>query len=106
MFTAFFSLGQVYGAELWLGGWFVCAIIYFLILLFNKANRQNVKNILFWFMVAELLTDLVWILLYYNNSEYVNYGIGAVYGLLLWPVALGTAGVIVSCQNKKHHKER
>ena len=76
------------------------------ILLFNKANRQNVKNILFWFMVAELLTDLVWILLYYNNSEYVNYGIGAVYGLLLWPVALGTAGVIVSCQNKKHHKER
>ena len=100
MITAIISLGQVHGAEFWLAGWFVCAIIYFAGLLLNKANRRNAKNVLFLFLLAEVVTDFVWAVTYYDNSVYVNYGIGAVYGLILWPIALSIAGVIAVIRNK------
>lgn len=30
------------------------------------------------------LSILIWVIIYYHNGSYINYGIGAVYGLLLW----------------------
>lgn len=101
MVTAIISLGQVHGAEAWIVGWVVCLIAYFAILLPMKANRGSSKNVFFWFLIAEIVTDLCWALVYYENSVYLNYGIGAVYGLLLWPVALIAAGIIATMQNKK-----
>lgn len=101
MITAIYSLGRVHGAELWIVGWLVCAIAYFAIFLLNQANRRCVKNLLFWFMVAEILTDLGWAAIYYDNSAYINYGIRATYGLILWPIALNIAGIIATIQNKK-----
>ncbi len=106
MISAIISLGQIVGAELWLVGWGVCVVIYFAILLPNKHNRGYGKNVLFWFLIAEVLTDLCWALVYYKNSVYFNYGIGAVYGLVLWPVALVIAGIIATMQNKKEHQEK
>ncbi len=105
MISAIISLGQVQGAELWLVGWIVCVAVYFAILIPLRQNRGKAKNVLFWFLIAELLTDLCWALVYYENSVYLNYGIGAVYGLLLWPVALIIAGAIATMQNKQGNEE-
>ena len=99
--TAIISLSQVEGAEIWLAGWLVCAILYFALLFLSKWNRSRTKNVLFWFLAAEALTDLGWALVYYDQTGYINYGIGAVYGLLLWPLALTAAGLIATMQNKK-----
>lgn len=104
MITAIISIGQVHGAELWLVGWAICVVAYFAILLPLKHNRKGAKNVFFWFLLAEVITDFCWALVYYNNSVYINYGIGAVYGLILWPVVLFTAGTIATIQNKKAAK--
>lgn len=105
MVTAIISLGQVRGAELWLIGWLVCVAAYFAILLPMKLNRGGAKNVLFWFLVAEVLTDFGWAIVYYDNPGYINYGVGAVYGLLLWPLALIAAGIIATVQNKKANEK-
>lgn len=105
MITALFSLGQVHGAELWIVGWLLCCVLYFSLQLPLKANRGRAKNLLFWFLIAEVLTDLGWALVYYRQPGYVNYGIGAVYGLLLWPLALIAAGTIATMQNKREKEK-
>ncbi len=104
MITAIVSLGQVRGAEIWLVGWLVCMAAYFAILLLWKCNRtrQGVKNLIFWFLAVEFITDLAWALVYYGNPGYINYGVAAVYGLLLWPVALLLGGVVALAQNKRN----
>lgn len=99
------SLGQVHGAEVWLIGWAVCVIAYFATLLPMKNNRGNAKNVLFRFLIAEMVTDLCRALVYYDNSVYLNYGIGAVCGLLLWPVVLIVAGIIATMQNKNVNRQ-
>lgn len=101
MITAIISLGQVRGAGFWMIGWFLCAVAYFAVFLPKKANRGKSKNVLFWFLIGEVLTDLVWAVVGYNNCVYINYGIVAIYGLLLWPIVLGIAGIIATIQNKK-----
>lgn len=95
MLTALFSLNKVNGAEIWLFAWFCCALGYFGLALLAKQHRTltGIKNLAFWFLAAAILTDLVWALLYYDHVNYVNRGIGAVYGFLLWPLALVTAGI-------------
>lgn len=103
MCTAILSLGQFRGAELWLVGWVLCAAVYFGALLIGKRRRRKgaVKNVIFWFLAAEVLTDLIWALVYYREPGYIHYGVAGVYGLLFWPVTLLAAAVIAALQNQK-----
>ena len=103
MITAIVSIGQVYGAEYWLAGWLLCAALYFVFLLIQEVNRTRTGaiHVVVWFLISEALTDLIWAVVYYGNPGYINYGIAAVYGLLLWPVLLLAAGAIASAQNRK-----
>jgi hypothetical protein len=103
MITAIISTAYVNSAEMWLIGWFTCSLIYFAVLLLSKRNRtkDGIKDILLCFLSAEFIVDLVWALIYYDSSGYVNHGIGAVYWLLLWPVALAACGVFAAKLNKK-----
>lgn len=105
MITAIISITQVHGAEVWLAGWLLCAALYFVFLLIREVNRTSTtaKNVVFWFLAAEFFTDLIWAIIYYGNPGYINYGIAAVYGLLLWPVLLLAAGAIASAQNRNSH---
>ena len=103
MVTAIYSLGQVHGAQLWLLFWLVCAIAYMGICLIKRANRtkRGIKTMLIGLLIAEVIVDLIWAIIYYHNGSYINYGIGAVYGLFTWiPILLITAA-IVTINNQK-----
>ena len=102
MITAIYSLSYVYGAELWLLFWAVCAVVYLAICGAFRTNRAPgaFKRVMIGLLVAEVIVDLVWALIYYDNGVYLNYGIGAIYGLLLWIPALVIAGVTVTLRNK------
>ena len=103
MVTAIYSLTFVHGAELWLLFWGICVIIYLAIGLLIKQNRtqKGIKNMLFGLLIAEVITDLIWVIIYYHNGTYMNYGIGAVYGLLLWIPILVVTLIIVTIKNSK-----
>lgn len=105
MITAIISIGQVYDAEYWLAAWLLCAALYFVFLLIQEVNRTRTGavHVVVWFLISEALTDLIWAIIYYGSPGYINYGIAAVYGLLLWPVLLLAAGAIASVQNRKSH---
>ncbi len=102
MVTAIYSLSQVHGAELWLLFWLVCVIVYLGISFLIKDNRtkNGVKSVLIGLLIAEVSVDLMWAVIYYDNGTYLNYGIGAVYGLLLWIPILTVTLVIITVKNK------
>ena len=106
MVTAIYSLSQVHGAELWLLFWLVCVVVYLGISFLLKDNRtkMGVKNVLIGLLIAEVIIDLVWAIIYYHNGTYFNYGIGAVYGLLLWVPILAVTLVVVTVKNKKANR--
>ena len=85
MVTAVYSLSHVHGAELWLLFWAICFAAYFGICMLIKQNRtkHGIKNVLIGMLIAEVMIDLIWAIIYYHNGTYLNYGLGAVYGLLL-----------------------
>lgn len=103
MVTAINSLSKVHGAELWLVFWLVCAAAYLGISFLFKPNRTKMgtKNVLIGLLIAEVIVDLVWAIIYYHNGTYLNYGIGAVYGLLLWVPILTATLVIITAKNRK-----
>lgn len=103
MVTAIYSLAHVHGAELWLLFWFICLVVYLCICFLIKANRSKsgMKATLIGLLIAEVVIDLVWALVYYHNGTYINYGIGAVYGLALWIPCLMITGIVVTVRNRK-----
>ena len=106
MVTAIYSLTFVHGAELWLLFWGICVVVYLCIALLIKQNRtkKGFKKILIGLLIAEVITDLIWAIMYYHNGTYLNYGIGAVYGLLLWIPVLVVTLIIVTIKNGKNEK--
>lgn len=103
MVTAIYSLSQVHGAELWLLFWFVCVVVYLGICVLIKPNRtkRGIKNVLIGLLIAEVIIDLAWAIIYYHNGTYLNYGIGAVYGLILWVPVLLVTLFVVTHKNKQ-----
>ncbi len=101
MVTAIYSLSQVHGAELWLLFWLICVVVYLGISFLIKHNRtkKGVKNVLIGLLIAEVIIDLTWAITYYHNGTYLNYGIGGVYGLLLWIPILVVTLVIITAKN-------
>ncbi len=106
MITAIYSLSQVHGAELWLLFWLVCVVIYLGISFLIRHNRTKkaVKNVLIGLLIAEVIIDLIWAIIYYHNGTYLNYGIGAVYGLLLWIPILMVTLIVVTTKNRKSER--
>ena len=103
MVTAIYSLSQVHGAELWLLFWFVCVVAYLGVCMLIKQNRtkRGIKNVLIGLLIAEVIIDLAWAIIYYHNGTYLNYGIGAVYGLILWVPVLLVTLFVVTHKNKQ-----
>ena len=103
MVTAIYSLSHVHGAELWLLFWFICVVVYLGIGLLIKHNRtkKGIKNVLIGLLIAEVIIDLMWAIIYYHNGTYLNYGIGAVYGLLLLVPILVITLFVITAKNRK-----
>ena len=104
MITAIYSLSFVHGAELWLLFWLICAIAYIGICFMMKSNRtkSGIKTTLIGLLAAEVMIDLIWAMIYYPHGTYLNRGIGAVYGLLLWVLALVITAIAVTAKNRKN----
>ena len=102
MVTAIYSLSQVHGAELWLLFWLVCVVLYLGISLLIRSNRtkNGIKNLFLGLLIAEVTIDLIWAIIYYHNGNYLNYGIGAVYGILLWIPILTVTLIFVTIKNR------
>ena len=83
--------------------WLACVAVYLGISFLIKHNRtkKGVKNVLIGLLIAEVIIDLMWAIIYYHNGTYLNYGIGAVCGLLLWVPVLVITSVITTTQNKR-----
>ena len=103
MATAIYSLSFVHGAELWLLFWLVCVIAYMGLCFMIKPNRtrRGIKTVFIGLLVAEVLIDVIWAVIYYHNGTYLNYGVGAVYGLVLWVPILVITLIVVTMKNKK-----
>lgn len=102
MVTAVYSLTRVHGAELWLLFWLACAAAYLGISFRMERNRtkRGARNVWLGLLLAEGIVDLAWAVIYYRNGTYYNYGIGAVYGLLLWIPVLAAALAGVAAKNR------
>lgn len=106
MVTAIYSLLKVHGAELWLLFWFVCVAAYLGIGLLLKHNRtkSGIKNMLIGLMIAEVINDLMWAIIYYHNGTYLDYGIGAVYGLPLWILILTVTLIVFTAKSRNFQR--
>lgn len=100
MITAIGSILQVRGGELWLLFWAAGAVLYLGVCFLFRQNRtkRGAKVCLLGLLAAETAVDLVGASLYDRNGVYRNYGIGAVYGLLLW-IPLLAAAVTATVKN-------
>ena len=108
MLTAMLALSQLRGAELWLVFWLALAALYFALMLGVPSLRKKagVKNVLLAFLAAEAFTDLVWAGFYGYQPVYRNYGVAAVYGLALWPVALAAAAAAALVWGKRNASKK
>lgn len=102
MSIALLTLRQLRGGELWFAGWLVCAAAYFGLLLARKRCRTGAacKNIVFWFLAAEVLSDAGWALYYWFAPGAFSFGVGLVYGLPLWLLTLAAAAWAAARQNR------
>ena len=103
MATAIYSLSFVHGAERWLLFWLICVIAYIGVCFLVKPNRtrRGIQTVLIGLLIAEVIVDFAWGVIYYHKGAYLNYGVGAVYGLLLWIPVLVITGTVVTIRNKK-----
>lgn len=71
------------------------------LLIRHNRTKKGIKNVFIGLLVAEVIIDLAWAIIYYHNGTYLNYGIGAVYGLLLWVPVLAVTLAIIAAKNRK-----
>lgn len=94
-------LDGVVGMEICLVGYAVCVAAYFLVCFLLRPNRAGKRRIvvaLGW-LISELLCDVIWYLIFYQNGDYVNFGIGGAAAMLLLPGTLFLSAVITTAVN-------
>ena len=108
MLTAILALRDIRGADLWLVFWFALAALYFALLLGVRPlrKRAGTKTTLLAFAAAEVFTDLVWAGVCGYQPIYRNYGVAAVYGLALWPVALAAAAAAALVWGRRNSQKK
>lgn len=103
MLFSLYTLGKVSGAEFMLVGVLVCALIYLAVCLPLGANRtgRGPRRVLLALLIADLVCDALWYVMYFPGGEYRNWGIGGVFGAALWPLLLCIAGGVVTALNEE-----
>ena len=101
MVTTLYSLEYVHGAGILFFFWLICALIYLALCFISKRNRSDEgrKTVFYGLLGAEIFIDVLWSFYYYPGGEYVNMGLGAVFGILLWIPVLVVAGIAVTVRN-------
>ena len=103
MVTLVYSLSRVTGAELGLVLWLACAAAYLGLCFRFRVNRgkRERRAVLIALLPAAAAFDLFLYLCSYDHGQYVNRGIGAAYGFLLWGPALLFTAALVTAFNKR-----
>lgn len=104
MITILCSLDEVYGAPMWALFWAGCVLVYMGACLLMRPNRsgRGIKNLLIGLATADAVIELIWVMLYYPHGEYVNHGLAAAAGVLIWIPVLFAAGTMVTLRNRKN----
>lgn len=78
---------------IWPGLWILATLLYFLLPRILQRLRAPVyrRRRARWFLAAELVTDMVWGLIYAAKPGFFSVGVGLVYGLPGWAVILACA---------------
>lgn len=98
MLSAIYLVPRVVGGDLMLLIWAVCTVIYLACGLLRRKNRgkRGRRQLLAGLLVSELLVDISVFGVFFPEGEYRNWGVGAVYAVVLWPAALLTAYVLTA----------
>ncbi len=101
MFTWLYLLGDIIGAEFYLISCAVCLLIACFLLWSIKTNRgKNCWRTILGVAIPAIVCDILWFCRYCPGGEYINRGIGAVYGWILYPVCLAVGGMVMTYVNK------
>lgn len=107
MITLLISRGYVTGAYEALTLWLVCSALYAAGCFFFRANRRPEGPIFvaIGFFIAELAVDMIWCVTMYGPQGYVNHGVGSVFLITLWPLALLVTALVVTGKNMARQKK-
>ena len=97
----YMMLDGIVGMEISLLCYAVCTAAYFLFCFLFKANRTGKKRVLLGWVICEIFCDILWYLIFYQDGNYVNHGIGGAAALFLLPLVYFSAGIILSLINYK-----
>lgn len=109
MLTALYGLiclGFDGGVMLWLLFWMLVLGAYFVLFRRFPANRERPEQLLGGALVAELLVDGIWSLVYLGSPGFAQVGAGLVYGLPLWAGALAVCGILATAQRPYKGEEK
>jgi len=97
MITMFFFVGQSTGTGFVIPFFFICTAVYAGLFLCFKQTRTGagIKNLLLSLLLSNLVCELFWYNLYFEDGSYVNPGMAGLYYLLLWPLILTLAGSVL-----------
>ncbi len=111
MVTAIYSFaafGSLRGMEVWMLFWIGCIVLYFVLFSLFPKNRskQGWLRLLLHYAVAEIMLDIICGIHLWRFPALLEYGVGIVYGLLLFAVLLGVSGIIatVKCYRKTDNR--
>lgn len=104
MITCLYGIGRFNGAV-------ILATIYGVVLLacigiglLFRCNREKAgkKRLLLGILAAEGIMDTLLFLILFPNGSYRNYGVGASYGAMLYPLLLLTVTGLITAWNKEN----
>lgn len=101
MIYSFYALGAIGGMEPWILFWAACLALYLAIFLFLNRTKKGRKNVLIGLLLAEIVFDLVWAVIYSFNKVFIEFGVGITYGLFMWGALLLAAGVAATVKTVK-----
>ncbi|MBP3337330.1 MAG: hypothetical protein J6L59_02860 [Clostridia bacterium] len=88
--------------------WLLSLIGYFVIFMIFPFNRKkrSLKVILIAFLIAEMVFDVIWAILFMQNRVYIEFMVNITYGLFMWLIMLVCAGTVSTLMNYKKIKSK
>ena len=110
MLFCIFNWHKIEGIELVLTGCLLCLTVFSTLTVSSRKNRthKGLKRVGIAMLCCELLCSLLWLLIFYPNGAYHNYGLQGALFFLIYPVTLAVSGAVIALypKMKKKNKER
>ena len=102
MLFCIFNWHKIEGIELVLTGCLLCLTVS------SRKNRthRGLKRVGIAMLCCELLCSLLWLLIFYPNGAYHNYGLQGALFFLIYPVTLAVSGAVIALYPKINRKNK